>query len=458
MPMIALMFVLTAVLIAAAMGAPPTPPPFQDGDVVCFVGDSITHSRKYTPYIYDYYLTRFPERHIRFVNCGIAGDNAGGAVRRLDWDILSNRPTVASIMLGMNDVNRGLYGKENPSEQILAARKSALDNYQRNMDTLATALAKSGARLIFTTPSIYDQTAQLATENLFGVNDALAECGRIAQVLAEKYGGTCVDFHGPMTTLNAELQKADAAFTLVGPDRVHPGDPGQFVMAYLYLKAQGLGPTVSRVVVDAATKSVETADNCSVSNLSVENGHVVFDLLERSLPWPVESSAHPALAWVPAEAELNQETLAVKLLDAGEYVLRVDGQEVGKFSAAQLAAGVNLALNDRMPQVKQAHEVQAANLKRHATEVRLRSWAQVKIMLMGAKINENDDEAVRAYFADFLAKNPGNAGYFASQFANYQKTRTELAPLRAELERLTQSLWTLNQPRSHRYEIVRVAP
>jgi lysophospholipase L1-like esterase len=458
MLMFALVSALTAVLTDAAMAAPPTPPPFQDGDIVCFVGDSITHSRKYTPYIYDYYLTRFPERHIRFVNCGIAGDSAGGAVRRLDWDILPNRPTVASIMLGMNDVSRGLYGKENPSEQILASRKTALDNYQRNMDALAAALAKSGARLIFLTPSIYDQTAQLATENLFGVNDALAECGRMGQALAEKYGGTGIDFHGPMTALNAELQKTDPAFTLVGPDRVHPGDPGMLVMAYLYLKAQGLGPTVSRVVVDAAAESVETADNCTVSNLSVENGYVVFDLLERALPWPVENTARAALAWVPAEADLNQETLAVKLPGAGEYVLRVDGRDVGRFSAAQLAAGVNLALNDQMPQVKQAQEVQAANLKRHATEVRLRSWAQVKLMLLSAKVDENDEDAVKAYFTSFLARVTTNNAYYASQFANYQKTRLELEPLRADLERQTKSLWTLNQPRSHHYELAPVAP
>ena len=32
-----------------------------------------------------------------------------GAVRRFDWDIKVHRPTVATIMLGMNDVGRSLY-------------------------------------------------------------------------------------------------------------------------------------------------------------------------------------------------------------------------------------------------------------------------------------------------------------------------------------------------------------
>ena len=63
-------------------------PQFQNGDIVALVGDSITHGRKWHRYVYEYYLTRFPERQIRFVNQGIAGDSAGGALSRLEWDIL----------------------------------------------------------------------------------------------------------------------------------------------------------------------------------------------------------------------------------------------------------------------------------------------------------------------------------------------------------------------------------
>lgn len=80
---------------------------FKDGDRVCFLGDSITHTGLYHRMIYDYYLTRFPDRTIRFVNAGVAGDSAGGAMSRLQEDVFSKAPTTVVVMLGMNDVGRG---------------------------------------------------------------------------------------------------------------------------------------------------------------------------------------------------------------------------------------------------------------------------------------------------------------------------------------------------------------
>lgn len=45
-----------------------------------------------------------------------------------------------------------------------------------------------------------------------------------------------------MTVFNAARQKDDPAFTLVGPDRVHPLEPGAFFMACEFLRQQGLDP------------------------------------------------------------------------------------------------------------------------------------------------------------------------------------------------------------------------
>ena len=40
--------------------------PFRDGDRVVFLGDSLTQGGSYHRIVSDYYLTRFPERNIRF--------------------------------------------------------------------------------------------------------------------------------------------------------------------------------------------------------------------------------------------------------------------------------------------------------------------------------------------------------------------------------------------------------
>lgn len=65
---------------------------FKDGETVCFLGDSITAGGRYYNVISDYYLTRFPERTIRFVNAGRSGDSAGGSLKRLQEDVIEKKP------------------------------------------------------------------------------------------------------------------------------------------------------------------------------------------------------------------------------------------------------------------------------------------------------------------------------------------------------------------------------
>ena len=125
---------------------------FKDGETVCFLGDSITHGRQYHSMVYAYYLTRFPGRTIHFVNAGVAGDSAGGAMSRLEEDVTSKSPSTIVVMLGMNDVGRSNY-VANPSEKQLSSQQAALDRYQTNMDKLLDRLSKeTSARFVLLTP------------------------------------------------------------------------------------------------------------------------------------------------------------------------------------------------------------------------------------------------------------------------------------------------------------------
>ena len=68
---------------ANVKGALPVPM-FQDGERVCFVGDSITHGGGYHSFVYLYYLTRYPAREIRIWNKGISGDQTYHVLQRFD--------------------------------------------------------------------------------------------------------------------------------------------------------------------------------------------------------------------------------------------------------------------------------------------------------------------------------------------------------------------------------------
>lgn len=451
---IVLVLVMAVSLVAPVAAAPA--PQFQNGDVVALVGDSITHGRKWHRYVYEYYLTRFPQLQIRFVNQGIAGDSAGGALARLEWDILPSKPNAACIFLGMNDIGRGNYGKANPDQAVLDSRKRALDNYRNNMDKLAEKLVSAGCgKLIFMTPSPYDDTAQIESENFFGCNGALAQCGQHGRELALKYQAGTVDLNGPMTALNLEKQKTDPKFTIIGSDRVHPGDTGMLVMAYHFLRDQGVPALVSRVVIENG--KVAEAANAQVNGLKATAEGLEFDCLEQALPWVIDPSAKEALALVPVEAELNQQQFAASV-PSGDYKLLIDGQEVGEYSAESLKAGINLAANDKTPQYKQALQVFQVNQNRSNIEVKLRTYAQMRSVFVNAKLNEDDDVAVQAWFDAWLAKlGSSYTAYFTNQLKVYRDTRTQLEPIQQQIETLQQQLWQLNQPKTHHWQLVKAA-
>ena len=97
---------------------------FQNGETVCFLGDSITARGSLQTNLSDFYLTRFPDRTVRFVNAGRSGDSANGSLLRLQEDVIDHKPTSVVIMFGMNDVGRGNY-TVNPTEAQILSQKSA---------------------------------------------------------------------------------------------------------------------------------------------------------------------------------------------------------------------------------------------------------------------------------------------------------------------------------------------
>ncbi len=354
-------------------------PPFKDGDRVCFIGDSITHQAYYHTQILLFYATRFPHMRLEAWNCGLAGDTAAGSVRRYAWDIAPRKPTVATVMLGMNDVGRHLYAGDKSGPQVEAQRQRAIDGHIANLGKLAALLAQDGTRIIFITPSLFDQTGQQTTERLAGVNDALIDCGAGARKLAAQYGAGLVDFNGPMEALNAAGQAKDPAFTIVGADRVHPGPVGHLVMAYLFLRAQGHAPTVAGMRIDAARCAVREQDNCEIAQLALADGTLSFTCLEKALPFPLDGANEKALELVPFTADLNQETLQISGLPRGGYQVLIDGGPALATTAAALEAGINLATNTGTPQYRQAQAVQRLLAERAVVEGRkLRTFAQIE--------------------------------------------------------------------------------
>ena len=101
---------LVLALVAPAVARADEPFYLKDGDRVVFYGDSITDQRLYTLFTEAYVATRFPEMKVEFVHSGWGGDRVtgggGGSIdTRLERDVIAYKPTVVTIMLGMNDAS-----------------------------------------------------------------------------------------------------------------------------------------------------------------------------------------------------------------------------------------------------------------------------------------------------------------------------------------------------------------
>ena len=436
--------------------------PFQVADRVCFVGDSITKQGGYHAQILLFYATRLPDVRLQMWNCGIAGDTAAGGIKRYDWDIAPHKPTVVSVMMGMNDVGRGYYAGKNPDKTILERRQQAIDRNVANMDKLVARVTGDGGRVILITPSLYDQTGQQEAECLFGVNDALKACVDGVRQIAKRSGGVVdiIEFNAPMAAINAEWQTKDPAFTVVGKDRVHPGPVGHLVMAYLFLKAQGVPGIVAAMELDAGRKGVVKQQNCRITDVSFTEDRVAFTCLERALPFPIDQQSREALELVPFVSELNQEILQVSHLGRGEYELRIDGKAMLTATSDALARGINLAVVSDTPQYKQVLAVERLVTKRHELQKVIRTYALLKQQFF-----PDQDNLAPAMEREILEKNLEKLKGKDGKWNNYRRTMIESylkaaggkAAVEEQCAALMEQIYQANKPQQHRYELVRIS-
>jgi lysophospholipase L1-like esterase len=334
--------------------------PFPDKTKWDLVGDSITQIGMYGFYADVFYHTRFPKNSLDVYNCGIPGETAEQGLKRYSWDMAANQPTVASIMFGMNDVNRWLYLAAQQGPQYDPTRQESIDKWDKNTRALIELFKKDNVQVILIEPSIFDDTSTMAAENAPGLNLGLGKMAQHCVDIAREENVGLVDFYHPMLDLNKKVQASDPAATIIGPDRIHPQNAGQLYMAYLFLKAQNVPAEVSHVTIDGMSGQVSDTGNCTVTEAKTDSGGVSFTCLANALPFPIDPDAAQAIKWAPEINDINKEMLTVANLKSGSYDLSIDGQKIRSYTAEELAAGVNLALESNTPEQQQAMKVMKA--------------------------------------------------------------------------------------------------
>ena len=381
-----------------------TIPRFEEGERVVFVGNSITHGGHYHSFIWLYYMTRFPDKPITIMNAGIGGESAWDMKDRLDYDVFNRKPTYVTLTFGMNDTGYDIYMKDNAKELSEQRIAKSLESYREIEERL---LAKNKIKKVLIGGSPYDETSRFNNFILHNKNNAILKIIDAQRISSKKNGWGFVDFNQPMHEISRKEQEADSTFTFCRIDRIHPDNDGQMVMAYLFLKAQGLaGDEVSSVSIDAYHSSVITHKNCKISKLKKNGADLTFDYLAYALPYPLDSisrsgwgnkrSQRDAMQLVPFMEEFNQERFQVTNLEKGMYRLTIDNQFVDNLSSEKLANGVNLADYPNTPQYQQAAKIMYLNEERFEVEKRFREylWTEYSFLKKEGLLFADDQKAI----------------------------------------------------------------
>lgn len=299
----------------------------KSGDRVVFFGDSITEQRLYTSYVQQFVISRYPDLNVKFINSGWGGDTVNGnpcvpcagvgALARIQRDVVAYKPTVVTLLFGMND---GLYKDFDPD-----LMKTYTDGLSQ---IIAIIKRETHARIYVMTPTVYDAEMKTTWSHTDKYNEVLDRYSEAAKEVARREGLPVIDLHTATTAALSNARKIDKSYTFFGQgDGVHPKPEGHAVMAAEIINAWGGHAT-----------SIGIADQLW-SNGAREHS---FDA-PAPLPWPAFKLSDTILKADPTLAEISKDAFTLGSIPGGNYSVTVDSTNAGTFTADQIMkAGIPL--------------------------------------------------------------------------------------------------------------------
>lgn len=308
-------------------------PGLKKDDVVAICGDSITERAGYREFLAQYLLMCQPTSDLEAVTFGWSGERAPGFLDRMKNDVLPLKPTVATTCYGMNDGN------------YAATTPAVLDTYRKSMKDIVTTFKQAGLRLIVVgSPGVVDPHSFKRLDPAV-YNKTLSDLTQAAKEVATEEGVVFADVHhAMMSAMEKAKAKYGAEHVVAGNDGFHPGQNGNLVMAYAFLKALGCSGDIGTITYDAKAGKASSDDAQKV--LSSENGVIALE----STKYPFCFYGNPSdpnatagiIEFFPFNQDLNRYQLVVKNLDAPKAKITW-GSSSKEFTKEQLESGINLA-------------------------------------------------------------------------------------------------------------------
>jgi len=346
-----------------------------DGDVVVFCGDELIDTpdpRKSVtfPVLVETFLTvRYPNLHVRYHNAGWAGDSATRVGLRLQRDVLTRKPTVVVICLGMNDSQYHPFGE----------KPGLLETFKKELTRIVKRCRDAGARVwLVSPPSVKEKKGQTARIQRDGkpffvdlaalsYNKTLAQYAAAIKQIAEDNDAGFVNWFEAMTAARRAIRPDQDDFYSRRETRL-PQARGHALAAARLLEAWGAKPIRATIELDwkTGTASVEVPDTepnpASPAVTITDDGQRILEVKGLPLPWPMPGTRTSGLQPHWEAARLCQ--IIFKMTDPPKLGIKLareaaDAGTKGNVTipAAQLESGFNLAAVSPVRSIKEVQDL-----------------------------------------------------------------------------------------------------
>ncbi len=228
-------------LISCVVAQAATPPILlKDVHRIVCLGDSITQQGEvkggYVWIIKQYLTALYPDQKIEVINAGISGHRSNDMLARLEKDVLSKKPQLVTISVGINDVWHGFQDNHPKGD---GPRGILLKDFTHNVDKIVSKIVNSGSKaVVLSTTVITEEPKAIENKKLLDYNRALRQ-------IAKKHNAIFVDlqksFH---KAINLYYDTSPAHKKVLTVDGVHLNPEGNRFMAKSILNALGVTPAM----------------------------------------------------------------------------------------------------------------------------------------------------------------------------------------------------------------------
>lgn len=200
---------------------------------ILFIGDSVTDCNRarpvgerrnlgdgYVSLISSYFEFEHYKKAYRVINMGISGNTVRDLHDRWKEDVLSKRPEVLTIMVGINDVWRQYDELFQVDEHVF------IDEYKEKLEKIIELSKEQGTRIIVMSPFLIEQNKEDKMKKHLEVYiDA-------ARTISMDKG---IEFIELQKVFEDYLINNDAYSMTLSADRVHPNLTGHMIIAKAWL-------------------------------------------------------------------------------------------------------------------------------------------------------------------------------------------------------------------------------